>query len=140
MSRHSLSTAAAIVCTWGAMLMAHGGGRQAAPGEAPNARELTVTGCLSEGTSTGVYILTNVMAKPDIENIAGTFRLVSGGADVDFSLHANHQVQTTGTAKLGVPPEPPPGGRIDPRDLPAFAVKTIQNVSERCLTGATMTE
>ena len=140
MARHSLTTAAAIVCTWGAMLLAHGGGPQAVPGEAPNTREVTVTGCVTEGTSAGVYILNNVVAKPDLQNIARTFRLVSDTGELDFALHANHQVQTTGTAELGVPPEPIPGGRVDARDLPAFAVKAIHNVSERCLTGGAPVE
>lgn len=135
MSRHFVSSAAVLVVAGATMLAARGDSSQGAPGDAPQTREVTVTGCVTEGTDVGVYILDNVVAKPEVQNIPRTFRLVSDGADLDFTLHANHQVQATGRAELKVLPEPPPGGRIDPRDLPAFAVKTIQSVSERCLTG-----
>jgi hypothetical protein len=119
---------------WTTILMAGGDPSQDKP-EPAQTRDVTVTGCVTEGTDAGVYILSNVMAKPEIQNIPHTFRLVGGDADLDFTLHMNHQVQASGRAELKFPPDPAPGGRIDPRDLPAFAVETIQSVSERCLTG-----
>jgi hypothetical protein len=136
MFRHSFITAAVFVVAWTTMLVAWGDPSQAMPGDAPQTQELTVTGCVTEGTDAGVYILTNAVAKPEMQNIPRAFRLTTDGADLDFTLHTNHQVQTTGRAELKPSPEPNPGGRVDPRDLPAFAVKTIQSVSERCLTGA----
>jgi hypothetical protein len=105
-----------------------------APGDAPETQVVTVTGCVTEGTDPGVYVLSHATAKPDIQNTPRTFRLVSGGAALDFTLHANHQVQTSGVAELKVTPDPR-AGRADPRDLPAFAARTMHNVSERCLTG-----
>jgi hypothetical protein len=92
-----------------------------------------VTGCVQEGTDAGVYILTNASALGEPKDMPRTFRLVSGVEDLDFTLQANHQVTAFGVAELKPPPDAPPGGRIDPRDLPAFTVKSIQAVAERCL-------
>ncbi len=132
MHRHALITMVVIVVAWGTMLLAQGDVSQSAP----NTREIILTGCVTEGAAPGTFILSNATARPDMQDIARTFRLVSAGADVDFSFHADHQVQATGLAELSIPPEPLPGERVDPGDLPAFAVSSIRNVSERCLTGS----
>jgi hypothetical protein len=102
----------------------------------PKVQDLTVTGCVIEGTDAGVYVLTNALTRPDVQEVPKTFRLVSGGEDLDFALHSNHQVQAIGRAEVSAPPrEAPPGGRIDPRDLPAFSVKSMRSISDRCVAG-----
>jgi len=115
-----------------AMVAAQGRG-DAPPREPPKTVDLTLTGCVLEGTDAGVYILNNAVAEPRSENAPRVFRLVSGGDDLDLSLHANHQVQATGRAEIRPVPDPPPNGRVDPRDLPAFAVKTIHSIADRCV-------
>lgn len=126
---------AGLVCSPAAItfIAAQRGVPHPPPAEAPQAVDLTLTGCVVEGTDTGVYILANAVATPETPDVPRTFRLVSGGEDLDFTLHANHQVQAMGRAELKTVPEPPVGGRIDPRDLPAFAVKSIRSVSDRCV-------
>ena len=100
---------------------------------APRTVDLTVTGCVIEGTDAGTFVLSNVRATPDVRDVPRAFRLVSSGEEMDFTLHSNHQVQAAGTAEFKPPPDGPPGGRVDPRDLPAFSVRTIRSVSDRCL-------
>jgi hypothetical protein len=132
MHRHALVTLVVILVAWGTMLMAHGDVSQAPA----RTREVVLTGCVAEGSTPGVFVLSHATARPAVQDISPTFRLVSAGADLDFSLNADHQVQASGVAELFIPPEPPPGKRLDPRDLPAFAVRMIRNVGERCLAGA----
>ena len=134
MSRHIVVSSVVMAMAWATMLMAHGGGLQESPGDAPELRELTLTGCVVESTETGVYILNNAVGRPEIEHVPRTFRLVSTGEELNFTLHMNHHVQATGLAELHAPPPPPPGAHVDPRDLPALNVRAIQSVSERCLT------
>jgi hypothetical protein len=137
MSRHVVVSSAAMVIAWASMLMAQ---RDVAleprdpPPDAAAVQELTLVGCVVESAEAGVYILDNAVARPEIEHVPRTFRLVSAGEKLDFTLHTNHQVQTTGLAEMQTPPPPPPGVEVDARDLPALNVKVIQSVSERCLT------
>jgi len=106
------------------------------PADRPAVQDVTVTGCVVEGTDAGVYVLTNVVTRPDKTQVPKTFRLVSSGEDLDFALHSNHQVQAIGRAEVKAEPrDTPPGGRIDPRDLPAFSVKSIRSISDRCVAG-----
>jgi hypothetical protein len=132
------SFAIAAVCTTlgvaaGAAGIQEGQPKQGTKETAPKTQDLTVTGCVVQGTDSGIYVLSNVVATPDVRDVPRTFRLVSAGEELDFTLHSNHQVQVAGLAEFKVPPDAPPGGRIDARDLPAFSVKTIRSVSDRCL-------
>jgi hypothetical protein len=138
MTRHAVALAVAVFA-WGAFLMARDAAQDGPPPTTPEVREITLTGCLVEGTEHSVHILDNAVTRPDAERIPRTFRLVRGDERLDFTLHENHQVQVTGKAEVTAPADappagPPPSGRVDPRDLPAFTVTSIQSVSERCLT------
>lgn len=133
---HRLWSSLAVIVAWSSMVVAQGGPPQK-PEEpskpAPKVVDLTLTGCVVEATDSGVYILTNVVSTPETKDVPKTFRLVSGGEDLDFTLHTNHQVQAMGRAELKPPPEPAPAGRIDARDLPTLAVKSIRSISDRCV-------
>jgi hypothetical protein len=131
---HRLISSFAVAAVWSTLVVAQEGmPKQGTKETTPKTQDLTVTGCVLEATDSGVYILSNVVATPDVKDVPRTFRLVSSGEEMDFTLHNNHQVQVAGNAEFKVPPDAPPGGRIDPRDLPAFAVKTLRSVSDRCL-------
>lgn len=138
---HRVVSSLVLVVAWTSMIMAQGSPPKL-PAEPPKdtvppaaQQELTVTGCVVEGTDAGVYILTNVVARPETKDVPETFRLVSGGEDLDFTLHNNHQVQAMGRAEMKPPPEPAPTGHIDPRDLPTLAVKSIRSIADRCVSG-----
>jgi hypothetical protein len=125
----------AMTIVWTAAMAAQRGKTEPPSAVPPAGPDLTVTGCVVEGTDAGVYVLTNVVTRPDGSDLPKTFRLVSTGEDLDFALHSNHQVQAVGRAevKATAPRETPPGARIDPRDLPAFSVKSMRSVSDRCV-------
>jgi hypothetical protein len=125
------------LAVWAACLVAQGSSPKPPPSRTPPpVEDVTLTGCVQEGTDAGVYILTNAVNRGESKDLPRTFRLVSNGEELDFTLHANHQVNATGRAELKSPSDGRPGGRIDPRDLPTLAVKTIQTVSERCVSTA----
>jgi hypothetical protein len=94
-----------------------------------------VTGCVVETSDPRVFILHNTVSRPEIRDLPRTFKLVQADTPVDVVRHVNHQVHATGRAQVATPHDPVPGDRLAPRELPAFAVQTIQSVSERCLTG-----
>jgi hypothetical protein len=103
------------------------------PREPPEAPEIMLTGCVAESPEPGTYLLKHAIAKPENKDLPRLYRLVSAKRDVDFVVHVNHQVHASGRAEVVTGADPVPGERLQPRELPAFTVQTIQSVSERCL-------
>lgn len=128
-----LLASSAIAAVWVAFVAAQEGLPKEGIKDAPKTQDLTVTGCVMQATDAGVYVLSNVMATPDVQGVPRTFRLVSGGEELDFTLHNNHQVQVSGIGEMKAPADVAAGGRVDARDLPAFTVRSIRSVSDRCL-------
>ena len=97
------------------------------------APDVTLTGCLIQGSSPNVYILENAkISKDDTSEKARTFVLASAGEDLSFKPHLNHEVRVTGMADAKVPPTPPAGQKIDEKDLPKLTAKSVTMVADRC--------
>jgi hypothetical protein len=92
--------------------------------------EVTVTGCVIQGTSPTVFLLDNARVRPDDPNEKGkTYLLIS--AD-DLKPHLNHEVSASGNAEAKTPPVPPAGQKVNEKDLPKFTAKAVTMVADRC--------
>jgi hypothetical protein len=134
MKRHLVSLAYVVVAC-AALVSAQSRSQQPVkppPVERPTAQEVSLTGCVVEGVTADVYILTNAVERPGSAERPRTFRLFGAGEDMDFMRHLNQQVQVSGTAELRTPPPPPPGGEVSEKDLPTLTVKSIEAVGDRC--------
>src|ERR1041385_8923223 len=101
MTRHlSATVGVGMMVVWAMCLAAQGSASRQPPKAPPVTQDLTLTGCVQEGTDSGVYILTNATAPDEPKNMPRTFRLISGVEDLDFTLHVNHQVTVAGRAEL----------------------------------------
>ena len=100
----------------------------------PKAQELTLVGCVSQGTSSDVFIFEDALDPAKKDQKPQTFRIVSTGEGMDFTPHLNHKVQVIGTvAAAKTPPTPPVAGqKVDEKDLPVFTVKTVSMVATTC--------
>jgi len=97
------------------------------------APDVTVTGCIIQGSGPNVYILENAkINKDDTAEKARSFVIVSAGEDLSFKPHLNHEVRVTGMAEAKVPPTPPAGQKVAEKDLPKLTAKSVTMVADRC--------
>ena len=97
------------------------------------AADVTLVGCVVQGTSAGVYIFENAVDPTVKEAKPQTFKLASSGEEMDFQSHLNHKVQLVGSLTPRTPPAPPAAGqKIAEKDLQVFTVKTVTPVATTC--------
>ena len=97
------------------------------------AAEVTLVGCVVQGTSASVYIFENAVDPTVKESKPQTFKLASSGEEMDFQSHLNHKVQLVGSLTPRTPPAPPAAGqKIAEKDLQVFTVKTVTPVATTC--------
>jgi len=88
--------------------------------------EVTVTGCLIQGSGPDIFILDNAGT-----GSANPVRyLLSSWTDLNVRTHLNHEVTVTGSADAAKAP----AGKVEEKDLPKLAATTITMVSDRCAT------
>lgn len=96
------------------------------------APDVTLTGCLTQGTGPTVFLLENARRNAADRSERGmSYMLVEAGEDLALRTHINHEVSVTGTADAKVQ-APPPGQKPSEKDLPKFSVKTVTDVADRC--------
>jgi hypothetical protein len=123
----------------GSLLAAATIAAQGAQGAAPQPpqqdkpKDVTVTGCVIQGSSPTVFLLDAARFNPqNKEEKARTYVLVAGTEDLMLSNHLNKEIAVTGDAEVKTPPTPPAGQKVQERDLPKFTVKAIAPVADRC--------
>jgi hypothetical protein len=104
--------------------------------------EVTLTGCVIQGSSPTVFLLSNAKKDPASATEKGVqYLLASTVEDVDLRTHLNHEVRIVGEvdAKVSadpvtVPPVPPvPPAPTDPeKSLPKLKAKSVTMVSDTC--------
>lgn len=104
--------------------------------------EVTLTGCVVQGSSPTVFILDNAKKDPTSATEKGVkYFLASAVEDVDLRAHLNHEVRIVGEVDVKVsadpvtappvPPVPPPP--TDPEKLlPKLTAKSLTMVSDTC--------
>ena len=112
-----------------------------APAQVPT--EITLVGCIAQGTSASVFLFENAVDPAKKDEKAKAFRLASSGEEMDFTPHLNHKVQIIGTlapaavsAGATTTPPPPPGTKVNEKDLPVLTVKSVSHVATTCSTPA----
>jgi len=97
------------------------------------APEVTLTGCVIQGSAPSIFLLSGAKKDPDnVKEIGTTYFLVADSEDLNLKAHLNHSVRITGVAEMKTPPVPPPGGKVEEKDLLKFSAKAATMVSDRC--------
>lgn len=97
------------------------------------APDLTVTGCLTQGTGPTVFVLDNAkMDAMDKAEKAKSFVLVASTEDLAFASHVNHEVTITGTSDGKAAPTTPAGQKVAEKDLPKLTAKSLTEIADRC--------
>jgi hypothetical protein len=94
--------------------------------------EVSLTGCLTQGSMPSVFILEN--AKPANETITESgkrYLVVAQSKDVDLLSHVNNEVQLHGTVTGNMPPPEMP---TPEKDLPQLQARMLSVVSNSCAT------
>lgn len=98
-----------------------------------NPPDVSVTGCLLQGSAPTVFILDNARMNPRDQNEkAKQYVLVAATEDLGFATHLNHQVSVTGIAEIKTPPMPPAGQKPTEKDLPKLTAKSLTQVADTC--------
>lgn len=104
---------------------------QAAPAQKQNPPDLTLTGCLVQGSSASVYLFDNAKRDPKSQTEKGArYLVVINAEDLPLRQNLNHEVEMTGSIELKAPP--PPGQKAEEKDLSLFKTKSVTSVSDTC--------
>jgi len=96
-------------------------------------KEVSLTGCLVQGSSPSVFILENAKADPRNSDEEGRSYLLAGGSmAVSFSAHLNNEVQVDGKAEMKNSAAQPAGERVKESDLPKLTATKITQVASTC--------
>jgi hypothetical protein len=133
MKRHVIGVFASVMAA-SALIAAQSG--TTPPQQSATAKpsaEVTVTGCLTQGSSPAVFILDNARQKPDDKTEkAQSYVLVAGSEDLPLPANLNHEVSVSGSADATVTTPPPAGQKVTEKDMPRFSAKNITLVADRC--------
>lgn len=104
-----------------------------APAQSKSGADITVTGCLTQGSSPSVFVLDNAKQKVDDKTEkAQRYVVVASSEDLPLAANLNHEVSVMGSPDSKMTP---PAGAQE-KDLPRFAAKTVTSIADRC-TGPT---
>jgi hypothetical protein len=113
----------------------------------PNAREsdnnpnVTLTGCLVQGSGTDAYLLQNVRGNKDkdakdMQQATGTnpttFAIVAASDKVDLAKQLNHQVEIKGKPETSAVTPPAGATTTTMPETPRFLASSIKSVADRC--------
>jgi hypothetical protein len=95
--------------------------------------DITVTGCLIQGSGPSAFILDRARLDPESTTEKGkTYLLVASAREVDLPPNLNHEVRVSGMADPVPATGPAPGQKIDEDQLPRFRVKILLSIADRC--------
>jgi hypothetical protein len=134
MKRQALAFVASLVCA-GALVAAQSAPpppqTPAEPQQKP--QEISVTGCLIQGSAPNVFVLENARVKPeDKTEKAATYVITVAKPEMSLKAHLNHSVKVTGIADARAGATPPAGEKAKEGDLPKFTASAVTMVSDRC--------
>ncbi len=98
--------------------------------------EVTVTGCLVQGSAANVFILQNAKRDPlSTTEKAARYVVVPATEDLVLKPHLSHQVRILGVPDGRPQPTPQAGAPLDEKLVPALNAKSLTMVSPSCGTG-----
>lgn len=99
----------------------------------PTEAEITVTGCLIQGSASNVFVLQNAKRDPQSATEKGArYVVVPAAEDLVLKQHLNHQVRILGVPDGRPQPTPQAGGTVDEKLVPALSAKSLTMVSASC--------
>ena len=99
----------------------------------PTEAEITVTGCLVQGSAPTVFVLQNAKRDPQsATEKAARYVVVPAAEDLVLKPHLNHQVRILGVPDGRPQPTPQAGGTVDEKLVPALSAKALTMVSAAC--------
>ena len=102
----------------------------------PTEAEITVTGCLVQGSAPAVFVLQNAKRDPQsTTEKAARYVVVPTAEDLVLKQHLNHQVRILGVPDGRPQPTPQAGGAVDEKLVPALSAKSLTMVSAACGAG-----
>ena len=91
--------------------------------------DVSMTGCLIQGSSPAVFIFDNAKKDPkDKMEKAARYVVVAVGEDLNLRSNLNHEVQLLGDPETKTLPT----GKVEEKDLPRFTAKAITVVANTC--------
>jgi len=105
-------------------------------GQTPTVADITVTGCLIQGSSMTVFLLDNARKDPTNSKETGQrYFVVNKIEDVQLKALVNHEVTATGTVttRSDVRPATPP---VAEKDLPVLTTRSMASIADRCMANA----
>lgn len=131
-----------------ALIAAQGSAAQSTPQTQTKATgsDITVTGCLTQGSSPAVFLLSNARQRPeDKTEKAQNYVVVASSEDLPFAANLNHEVSVTGSAdktaasasssmsaSSASTSSAASAQSKTEKDMPRFSAKTVTLVADRC--------
>ena len=98
--------------------------------QTPPTQEITLTGCLIQGTTPTVFIFDKARKDPKSPTEkAVKYVVVPSAADLNLRPHLNHEVQIIGVWDGRTAPAT---DKVEEKDLPRFTAKSVTMVSDTC--------
>lgn len=96
----------------------------------PATQEVTLTGCLVQGSVPTVFLFDNAKKDPANKEEKGVkYFVVVGTEDLNLRNHLNHEVRIVGIWDGKVAPAT---GKVEEKDLPRFTAKSVTMVADTC--------
>lgn len=134
MKRTALSLLGCLVVASG-LVIAQSTPPQQTPPTQPqkDSQDVTLTGCLTQGSAPAVFILDNARLNVDDKTEkAKSFVLVAGTEDLNLAKQLNHEVTVTGQADQKTMVTPPAGQKVQEKDLPRLTAKSLISIADKC--------
>lgn len=148
MKRQVIGVLAGVLAATALIAAQNSTSSQTASQATKSASDITVTGCLTQGSSPAVFLLENARQRPeDKTEKAQSYVVVASSEDLPFAANLNHEVSVTGTAdKTAAASGSSMGstsssssstatastGQKDEKDMARFSAKTVTLVADRC--------
>jgi hypothetical protein len=89
-------------------------------------KDMTLTGCLIQGSSATAFQLDNAKTNPKSTMEKGkSYKLVAAAEDLSFSQYVNHEVKITGALEAAA-------AQAKTKDLPTLRAKSLTSVADTC--------
>jgi len=98
------------------------------------AQDVTLTGCLVQGSTSTVYVLENARVGDDKSSNPEMYVVIAdSSAGLDLANQINHEVRVTGSKENKAQPTASTTGQKPPeKDLPKLTAKSIASIADRC--------
>ena len=122
-----LCIAAAFALTVGAA------GQESQSQMSPSTKDVSLTGCLVQGSGPSVFLFENAKADPTDKDEKGrSYLLTTKEAAISFREHLNHEVRIDGSAETWTPPTSTMERKVDESDLPKLTAMKVTHVATTC--------